>query len=55
VSANPNKVSADKDPKGVVANYRNFNKDSYDGSSSQHDRGHAPEVHLAEFRSITYL
>ena len=42
----PNKVSADQDPKGVIANYRNFDKESQDRNNGNHERGHASEAHL---------
>ena len=33
----PHKVGAHHNPKGVIANYRDFDKDSYDRNNSNHD------------------
>jgi hypothetical protein len=46
VNGEPNKISADQDPKGVVAKYRNQSKNSHDRSGSHHERDKASEKHF---------
>ena len=46
VNAEPKKISADKDPKRIIAKYRNFSKDSYDRSIRHHERDHSSEEHF---------
>jgi hypothetical protein len=43
VDGEPKKISADQDPKGVGAKYRNFIKDSHDCSVSHRERDNASE------------
>jgi hypothetical protein len=44
--ANYDEIGGYQNPKGVIADYRNFDKDSQDGNNGNHDRDHASEVHL---------
>jgi hypothetical protein len=46
VDTKPDNVSRYQNPKSIIADYRNFDKDSYDGNSSNHEGGYASEVHL---------
>ena len=46
MNGEPNKISADQDPKGVVAKYRNFSKDSHDRGVSHRERDNASEEHF---------
>ena len=46
VNGEPNKISADQNPKGVVAKYRNFSKDSHDRSGGHHERDKLSKKHF---------
>jgi hypothetical protein len=49
VDGEPNKISADQDPKGVVAKYRNFSKDSRGKGKDFADKEEADSVGLIRF------
>jgi hypothetical protein len=41
----PDEEGDHQNPKSVIANHRNFDKDSYDRGNSDHKRDHASEAH----------